>query len=72
MTIVNHPVMPPAVRDRIIEEQRDLRKHQLRLSAFLISAEFAALRPATQQRLRDQEHVMRLYYGILTSRLMLD
>lgn len=65
-------MLPENVRERVIQEQNDLRNKITKLASFIYSAKIETVSKEHEGLLKMQLHVMEEYDEILTRRLELD
>ena len=65
-------MLPESVRERVVEEQNELRDKKTKLALFIYSAKIETVDKKQAGLLKAQLHVMEEYDEILTERLELD
>lgn len=65
-------MLPESVRERVVEEQNELRNKIAKLALFIYSAKIETVDKKQAGLLKAQLHVMEEYDEILTERLELD
>lgn len=65
-------MLPESIRERVVEEQNELRDKIIKLALFIYSAKIETVDKKQAGLLKAQLHVMEEYDEILTERLELD
>ena len=65
-------MLPESIRERVVDEQNELRDKIIKLALFIYSAKIETVDKKQAGLLKAQLHVMEEYDEILTERLELD